>query len=265
MSGQSIRRAIGRVIRARGSPAILHFMPLKPFHLDPAQEASAIIALRAKRLSGSDALSGSLPISDWLERLAIPQLSKICRNLAGRCERFVEVASGLGLLFEALKSDWSGPTFPEFVFVGPESDRVRFDLMHQHDIRPYRFGDFDTDRIDARTAVVLNQVQAQRYGFAISDATVEQVLAGPGLPVLVLRVTRGQSGARLTVIGDEFRVASLGETIERLRGLRADLRFAIQTRPDKGFFMPTEDAAKIETLIAFPAEAGLGIEGVKPI
>jgi hypothetical protein len=265
VSAGAIRRAVGRVVRARGAAAIFHFMPLKPFHLDPAQEASAIVALRARRLTGSDALSGSLPIADWLERLAIPQIAAVCRNLAGRSDRLVEVSSGAGLLFEAMKSAWSGPRFPDFVFVAPESDQAKFDLLHWNDAVAYRFGDFDAADIDARTVVVLNQLQAQRYGVEISDAVIERVLAGPGSPVLALTVARDRGGERLTVAGHRFAVPALPDAVDRFRRLRPDLRFVIQRRPDAGFFLPAHADDKTETLIAFPDGAGAGIDGVKPI
>ena len=168
MTGPLPSRAIGRLITVRGSSVVLGFMPLKRFHLDTALDASAVVALRASRLTGETGLTDSTTVGEWLHRLAVDVLAPIVPLLSPRRPLpVVEVGTGVGPLFERLKGLLTGDALGPYTAVGPADEAIRFAMLHDGDGTAHAYAEAFDPAAAGDAALVLNPNQAIRHGHGL--------------------------------------------------------------------------------------------------
>lgn len=255
-----LRRAVGRLVFARNSTVALNFMPLKDFHLDVAQDASLIMALRSLRETGSRALVDRLRIGQWMDRLALRDLTEAIqavnptRSDDPASLSVIEVGAGSGPLFEYLKS--AGETeLSSYTAIGPACEGRRFQVLHGSDTLTFDYAETLPAPSAASSVLVLNQNQAIRYGHGCDLDWLSAALAASGPVVLALRVSLGDDAKRLTVNGHPVPLPAFEAVRRALR--ESDRSWRLRPIPgfDADFFLP-EQAATPE-LSSVQPETGL--------
>lgn len=251
-------RAIGRLITVRGSSVVLGFMPLKRFHLDTALDASAVVALRASRLTGETGLTDSTTVGEWLHRLGVDVVAPIVPLLSPRRPLpVVEVGTGVGPLFERLKGLLPGDALGPYTAVGPADEAIRFAMLHDGDGTAYAYADgFDPAAADD-AALVLNHNQAVRHGHGLDLDWLGLAAARRDATVLSLRVSLRGDEERLSVNGHAVPLAGVERARDVLRRADTGWRVRLLSGFDDGFFLPPAGLVVDPDAPRQPATSGL--------
>ena len=258
MIHSDLRRAVGRLVFARNSTVALNFMPLQPFHLDVAQDASLIMALRSLRETGSRTLVDQLRIGQWMDRLALRELAAaveaVARSTGPGPLAVTEVGVGSGALFEYLKSS-SDTELSGYRAVGPTEEARRFEMLHRADTQAFDYLDNLSMPLAGPDLLVLNQNQAIRYGHGCALDWLGLALAAEGPVVLALRVSLAQTESCLTVNGHSVTLSAAEEVRWKLRNHDRTWLTRLESGFDAGFFLPNrptkpeEDSAVPDTAL----------------
>jgi len=224
----------------RGSSVPLGFTPLKSFHLDTALDASAIVALRNRRLTGHTELVRSMALSEWQYRLALDLLGDLIPDLTEtRPLSIIEFGAGSGPLFERLKGALPAGGL-RYIAVGSAEEAKRFALLHESDSVPYIYTHHVELPLDGDEVVVLNHNQAIRYGQSPNIDWLDLACRLKGPAVMPLRVALGEDESRLTVNGHVVHLAGLENARAVLRNTNRSWRVRLLRGFDDGFFLPPE-------------------------
>ncbi|MGP1256251.1 MAG: hypothetical protein ACTS10_17655 [Kiloniellales bacterium] len=237
-----LRRAVGRLVFARNSTVALNFMPLKPFHLDVAQDASLIMALRSLRETGNRTLVDQVRIGQWMDRLALRELAAAIQAAGPSPLSVIEVGAGCGALFEYLKS--AGETeLTSYMAIGPANEGRRFEVLHGSDSLAFDYAETLPPQATTPSLLILNQNQAIRYGHGCDLDWLAAALGASGPVVLALRVSLGEEKTRLTVNGHAVPLPAAEAVRRALRDSGRGWQVRLQPGFDAGFFLPEQPAA----------------------
>ena len=140
--------SVGRFVYQRGSSAPLHFMELQDFHVDSAQGMVETIVLRAIRTR----LQSDLPAGKFFEDTKDTSWNHIAARIAakiimpdfqaGQHVRIVEIHSGIGVLFEALKLNLEHEglqVFLDHIGIGTDEYRRQYEYIQSLDEHASRY------------------------------------------------------------------------------------------------------------------------------
>ena len=140
--------SVGRFVYQRGSSAPLHFMELQDFHVDSAQGMVETIVLRAIRTR----LQSDLPAGKFFEDTKDTSWNHIAARIAakiimpdfqaGQLVRIVEIHSGIGVLFEALKLNLEHEglqVFLDHIGIGTDEYRRQYEYIQSLDEHASRY------------------------------------------------------------------------------------------------------------------------------
>jgi hypothetical protein len=241
----SLKKAVGRIVTVRGSSHPLNFTPLKEFHLDVAQDAALIIAMRTVRETGKLTLLNHLPIQEWMVRVAIGHIMTMLKAVSPHVINMVEVGAGIGSVFEYLKSVEQELKLHNYTAIGPEDERIRFAMMHDSGGHMYSYSPTLDLPLAPSTAVLINHNQAIRLGHQPSVDWLSLTSNHPGPVVAALRVSISGPSERITVNGHRVKLPSLAETRASLSSQGCWYGNLIKGF-DEGLFLPNEKPSSEE-------------------
>lgn len=262
-----LRRAVGRLVFARNSSVALNFMPLQPFHLDVAQDASLIMALRSLRETGSRTLVDQLRIGQWMDRLALRELAAaieaVARSTGPTPLPVTEVGVGSGALFEYLKSSSDTELFT-YTAVGPTEEADRFEMLHGADAQAFDYVDSLPTPLTGSGLLVLNQNQAVRYGHGCGLDWLGLALAADGPTIIALRVSLAEPESCLTVNGHSVTLGSAEQVRRNLQDHHRDWLIRLESGFDAGFFLPNRPTKPDEGSAVPETALLLAVAGAAP-
>jgi len=268
---QDLTWCAGKFVYARGGSALLHFMPLHSYNLEYALDISLILALRGARISHSRANLGDRELSRWMDILAVEQIANIVRAIMpilaidGHPARIIEYHAGLGVVFDVLQwvmsCEGAFLNF-EYVAVGPESDRRKFQTLHQGE-QNLRYLSFEEARTDEEAdLIVINQLRAVRQGIAKVDFELP-LRRARGPAILALHVNEGSSECqRITISGARVTLTPFDDVGAFCRRNSPHWRYRYVEGHDSGYFLP-QSSPKLGMMLAYNAGVALEIPGFR--
>lgn len=282
-----LRRCVGKFVKMRGSPQILHFMELKEFLIEDALDYSHLFFLRALRMRLSEHGLREEGLLKWMEGTGVRFLAElvleVLKNQADRegCRLTVtEFYPGVGLTFEYIKYLLDSPTPScklsvrdlHYEGCGPASYRLKFEVLHQNDVCTFRYfeenltgRDYLANIFEASNLVFFNHHQSIRYKDE-TQLTIEQFLHGTRVPaILAVRVVSSENDElKTTVKGRTMKIPS----ISRILGLchQNDPFWCYRVVPslDAAFFLP-DGGAEINLMLAYSLRKKVVLPGYATI
>ena len=217
-------------------------LPLHRPHLEEGLNVSTIMSLRMLRQSSGEMNLGSLELSRWLDITQADAIAKLCLAVSPKTNsvRLAEIDPGLGLVFEAIKSQFhsSHPeTKLDYSLVGGELWRRKFAMLHADDVATFQHLS-SRDEV-AADLTILNHPNGVRESTGPSCTPLEFAASLSGAGVMAARVVDGDREQRLTtIVGTEVVLPSLSSLLQTCAA-SGNWRYRYFRGHDGGYFLPS--------------------------
>jgi hypothetical protein len=268
-----LRWCVGKFTFARGSDALLHFMPLKDIAIEDSLDLSHLFLIRSKREHNPATESGGSEddtLARWMQstaaRLAADTVVALLRHAgAGKdALRVLEIEPGLCLIYEYLKSEMRAERIA-YTAVGPAALQLKCNVLHADDQPGFRYvPDDDPVELAGQDLVIFNHNEAIQRPDSGPERLDSVMQAARGPMLLVLRVTLGPSAeTRTTVRRHTAALPSFADVVNRCQAQGGGWMGRVHAGFDKDYFLPPEEHATA-LLLAFRCP-GARCRGFRPL